>query len=162
MRNNIQVKRAFLDLLYIKTQVKKLLGHEEKYKALIAFMMSENFVESDEPIPSLKSMELILNLKTYTLRKLIIDLYNELFGNELKYGLGFPKLEVQFDLRYFEEQWGYFKCDKLAFIPRLGENITIPFLKARVGTDWFYVDSIRHILEGSTQRIEIGLKGGYL
>jgi hypothetical protein len=160
MKNTVSAKRAFLDLLFIKTQVNKLLSNEAKYKSLITFMMSENFLESNEPLPSLKSIELFLNLKSYKLRKLIIDLYNEIFGEELKYTLRFPKLEVYFDLAYFEGQKGCFKCDKLAFIPRVGENITISFLKAKVGTDWFYVDSVRHDFERNVQRIEISLKSG--
>lgn len=160
MKTNIPAKRAFLDLLYIKIQVNKLFGKEEKYRELISYMMSNDFLESSTTLPSLKSIELILNVKSYNLRKLIIDLYNEFFSNELKNSLRFPKLEVYFDLSYFEGQKGYFKCDKLVCIPRVGENITISFLKAKVGTDWFYVDSIRHDFEKDIQRIDISLKSG--
>ncbi|ALJ05186.1 hypothetical protein APS56_08640 [Pseudalgibacter alginicilyticus] len=161
MKTTVAAKRAFLDLLFIKNQVHKLLGNDEKYRKLIAFMMSNDFLESDEPLPSLKSMESSLNMKAHKLRKLITDLYNELFSYELKHGLKFNKLEIYFDLHCFEGQFGYFKCTDLAYIPRVGENMTIPFLKAKVGTDYFYVYSIRHTLENDVQRIDIRLNSGF-
>lgn len=160
MEYSVSAKRAFLDLLYIKSQINKLFGDDEKYGDLILYMMSKDFLESNERLPSLKSIEGTLGLSSSNLRKLIIDLYNEFFGNEVKYGLRFPKQEVYFDLSYFEGPKGYFKCEKLAFIPRVGENITISFLRARVGTDWFYVDHIRHDFEMDVQRIFISLKSG--
>lgn len=160
MSTTISVKRAFLDLLFIKTQVNRLMGNEPKYKDLIFYMMNNDFLDSNEPLPSLKSMELILKCKSHNLRKLIIDLYNEFFGDELKCSLRFSKLDVYFDLSYFEGTKGYFRCDELGFIPRVGENVTISFLKAKVGTDWFYVDSVRHDLYKDTQRIDITLKSG--
>jgi len=46
-------------------------------------------------------------------------------------------------------------------MPRIGENITVPFLRAKVGTDSFYVQDIRHQFFGSTHLIDIDLKGGY-
>lgn len=49
---------------------------------------------------------------------------------------------------------------KIMNLPRIGENVTIPFLKAKVDTDYFYVDDIRHHFEGNTQRIDIHLLSG--
>ena len=161
MKTTVAAKRAFLDLLFIKNQIHKLFANEEKYKSLVSFMMSKNFLESNEPLPTIKSMEQILGLRPHKLRKLIHDLYEEMFGNELNHALKFNKIEIYFDLHYFEGQYGYFKCSDLAFIPRVGENMTIPFLKAKVGTDYFYVDSIRHSLEYDVQRIDIRLNSGF-
>ncbi|APA65653.1 hypothetical protein [Maribacter sp. 1_2014MBL_MicDiv] len=160
MSTTVSVKRAFLDLLFIKSQLNRLLGDEPKYKDIISYMMTSTFLDSNEPLPSLKSMEQILNYKSHSLRKLIIDLYNEFFGEEIKNSLSFSKLDVYFDLSYFEGDKGYFKCNELCYIPRVGENITINFLKAKVGTDWFYVDKIRHDFYENTQIIEISLKSG--
>jgi len=160
MSTTVSVKRAFLDLLYIKSQLNRLLGDEPKYKDIISYMMTNRFLDSNEPLPSLKSMEQILNCKSHILRKLITDLYNEFFGEEMKYNLSFSKLDVYFDLSYFEGNKGYFKCDNLRYIPRVGENVTISFLQAKVGTDWFYVDSIRHDFYKNIQRIDISLKSG--
>lgn len=161
MSTQFSIKRAFLDLLFIKNQIHKLFGNDEKYKCLVSFMMSEDFLESNEPLPTMKSIEQTLGLKPHKLRKLIQDLYEEMFGNELNHALKFNKLEIYFDLHYFEGQYGYFKCSDLAFIPRVGENMTVPFLKAKVGTDYFYVDSIRHSLENDVQRIDIRLNSGF-
>ncbi len=161
MERQFSIKRAFLDLLFIKIQLKELFKDNENYHQLIGFMLSKDFLDSDEPLPTMKSMEQSLGLTSHKLRKLIHDLYEEMFGNELNHALKFNKLEIYFDLHYFEGQYGYFKCSDLAFIPRVGENMTIPFLKAKVGTDYFYVDSVRHSLEDEVQRIDIRLNSAF-
>lgn len=160
MERRLSVKRAFLDLLFIKIQLKGLFSDIEKYNQLIEFMLSKEFLDFDEPIPSLKQISFNLNLKPHTLRKLIHDLYNDVFTLEKDRYLNFGKAEIYFDLNYFENDRGYFQCKNISFIPRVGENITIPFLKAQVGTDYFYVDSIRHRLDSNIQSIYISLKSG--
>ncbi|WP_204345541.1 hypothetical protein [Psychroserpens algicola] len=160
MKRRFSIKRAFLDLLFIKVQLKDLFSKNDKYKQLIEFMLSKDFIDSDEYLPSLKQIGIELNIKPYTLSKLIKDLYNEVFDLEKENYLEFNKPEIYFDLNYFENDRGYFLCKNLAYIPRVGENIDIPFLKAQVGTDYFYVDSIRHSLDTNVQRIFISLKSG--
>ncbi|WP_223550508.1 hypothetical protein [Aestuariivivens sp. NBU2969] len=160
MERQFSIKRAFLDLLFIKIQLEKIFKGNQKYKELIDFMMSNDFLESDEPIPSLKQIGIDLDLKPYTLRKLIQDLYNEVFDIEKENFLVFNKTEIYFDLNYFENDRGYFKCNNLPYLPRVGENIDIPFLHAQVGTNYFYVDHIRHSFEADIQRIFISLKSG--
>ncbi len=161
MERQFSIKRAFLDLLFIKIQLKELFSGNEKYKQLIEFMFSKDFIESDEPIPSLKQMGIDLNLKPHTLRKQILNLYNDVFDLDKDNFLVFNNTEIYFDLNYFENDRGYFQCKNLSYIPRVGENITIPFLKAQVGTDYFYVDNIRHTFESNIQRIFISLKSGF-
>jgi len=160
MKRQFSIKRAFLDLLFIKTQLKELFKDNEKYNQLIEFMLSKEFLESDEPIPSLKQIGIDLELKPHTLRKLIKDLYNQVFDIEKDNFLKFNKTEIYFDLNYFENDRGYFQCKNLAYLPRVGENIDIPFLKAQLGTDYFYVDSIRHSFDSNVQRVFISLKSG--
>ena len=160
MERQFSIKRAFLDLLFIKIQLKELFKDNEKYNQLIEFMLSKDFLESDEPIPSLKQIGIDLELKPHTLRKQIQELYDEVFNIEKENFLKFNKTEIYFDLNYFENDRGYFLCKNLAYLPRVGENIDIPFLKAQVGTDYFYVDSIRHSFDSNVQRIFISLKSG--
>lgn len=50
----------------------------------------------------------------------------------------------------------------VAFLVIIPILVIIPFLKAKVGTEYFYVEDVRHCLVGQKQTIEIQLKGGYL
>ncbi len=161
MERQFSIKRAFLDLLFIKIQIKEIYKDYEKYKQLIEFMLSKDFLDYDEPIPSLKQIGIELNLKPHTLRKLIHDLYKDIFDVEKNNFLDFSNTEIYFDLSYFENDRGYFQCKNLKHLPRVGENITIPFLKAQVGTDYFYVERIRHTFDENIQRIDITLKSGF-
>lgn len=46
-------------------------------------------------------------------------------------------------------------------VPRVGENIDIPFFKAYLDTTVFYVESISHELNDQLHEINIHLKRGY-
>lgn len=50
---------------------------------------------------------------------------------------------------------------ELSQIPRIGENITVPFLEAEIGCNCFYVQDIRHHFGGIIHTIDIDLKGGF-
>jgi len=90
------------------------------------------------------------------LRKQLKDLYAELFDRKFN----FKEAEIIFEIEYFKN-YASFKCDELRYLPKIGENITIPFLKAEVGTEYFYVEDVRHYFEGQKQTIDIQLRGGY-
>lgn len=45
-------------------------------------------------------------------------------------------------------------------MPRVGENIEIPYFQAKIGCQMFYVDSIHHFLEDKKQKIGIFLRSG--
>lgn len=160
MERRFSIKRAFLDLLYIKSQLIELFKNDLKYQEILNYMNSTNFLESDEPIPSLKQIGKDLNLKPYNLSKLI-ELYEDVFDFESNLFLRFHKTEIYFDLRYFENDRGVVKCNRIPYLPRVGENIEIPFLKAQVGTSYFYVNEISHELSSKVQRIFIQLRSGF-
>lgn len=45
-------------------------------------------------------------------------------------------------------------------LPRIGENITLDFLKAKVGINFFYVEDIRYEFVLQKQIVFLMLKGG--
>ncbi len=71
----------------------------------------------------------------------------------------FNNLDIWFNLEYFK-RYASFRCTELAYLPRIVENITVPFLKAEIGSDHFYVQDIRHHFGGNTQTIGVDLKAG--
>ena len=86
-------------------------------------------------------------------------MHNQIFGftNNLK--LSFNKVINHFTIDYFRKNC-YFIMDKLEHLARVGENISLPFVKAIINTNWFYVEEIQHEFQDTTQNIHITLKVG--
>ena len=49
----------------------------------------------------------------------------------------------------------------MKYIPRVGEQVTVPFLMAKTGANQYYVKDIRHDFSGDKHTIDIDLKGGF-
>ena len=73
--------------------------------------------------------------------------------------LSFTKVKYELYFSNFNYRH-YMLIDSFPVALRVGENLTMPFLKAKMQTDRFYVSSIRHSFIRETQLIEVELKGG--
>jgi hypothetical protein len=62
-------------------------------------------------------------------------------------------------LSYFDSHH-FYTIKHLPVVPRVGENFTIPYFRAKVGSDWFYARSIEHQFEDNKQIIYIRLSDG--
>ena len=154
-------RRAIIDLLIIKEQVINTFGEEPKYKPFLDLIFAKDYLNDDElKLPTMKEISETLNIKYPQLSKLVKELYYKLFDGEQDFKFEFNKIEVIFFLRYFEN-YAQIKINNLAHLPRVGEQIDFSFVRAKVGTSMFYVDSIEHTFEGETQRIYITLRSGY-
>ena len=161
MKFRFSLKRAIIDILYIKEQVYPVFKDDERYKILLDFFMEKDYLSDDDyhPLPSYEEISIKTGIKTYDIRKKIKSLYDEIFDFDSGVKLRFRKTEIYFWLEYFKN-YTAFKCDELACVPRVGDNIEIPFLKAKINTDYFYVESIRHSFEGDRQIIHVNCKPG--
>lgn len=158
---NLSIKRILIDLLSIKDQLKRLFKNESEYTTLINFLTEKDYYNDDDiPLPNLKDIESKTGLKSNQLRKQLLNIYQELFEYDSEKILDFNSKEYYF---HFDSNKTYasFTLKNINHLPRIGENIRVPFLTAKLGLDFFYVEDIRHVFEGSTQKIEIYLKSGF-
>lgn len=161
MELKLSIKRVLLDLLSIREQVLDHFQENGRYESLLSFIAKKDYYNDDDvAFPSLVDIEKVTGLKSHILRKQLKGMYQEFFDFEKGRILDFGKTEIWFNLEDFKRH-GTFRTNKLPFLPRIGENICVPFLGAKVGTDFFYVQDIRHSLEGNRQIINIYLKGGF-
>lgn len=160
MELRVSVKQMLVDLLSIQPQVIKLYQDNIKYQALVKFLSAKDYYnDEDLPYPTLKDVEVGTGLASHKVRKQLKEIYNSFFDFETGYSFDFSSIEIWFNVEYFK-RYASFKCSNLKHLPRVGENIDLSFLRAKVGTNYFYVNEIRHFFENSKQRIEIYLKAG--
>ncbi len=160
MEQPISIKQVLIDLISIMPQVFKEFKDNDRYAQLLNFLNTKDYYNNDDiPYPTLKQIETETELKSYHIRKQLKEMYDKLFDYDYDYSFDFNDLEIIIHVEYYK-RYASIKCKKLQYIPRIGENITHPFLKAKIGTDYFYVQDIRHHFETNKHIIELFLKGG--
>ncbi len=161
MELQLSVKQMLLDIITIIPQLKRLYSRNEKYKAIIQFLDTNDFYnKEDVPYPTLKVIEKATGLKPHAIRKLITEMYYGIYDYENDFTFDFGKTEVIFTAEAYKN-CGIFKTNNLEHLPRVGENLKLPFLKAKTGTDLFYVQSIHHTFDNDKQLIDVRLKNGF-
>tara|TARA_R110001583_G_C5580419_1_gene402845 strand:+ start:90 stop:698 length:609 start_codon:yes stop_codon:yes gene_type:complete len=154
-------KLAIYYILTVKEQVIRVYGNESKYKAFLDFIFARDYAYDENlSIPSMKEIGNAIGMKYPKLFKLIRELYDNLFYDEENdFSFDFKNVEVYFRLQY-NNQIAEVKCSRLAYLPRLGEQVSMCFASAKIGEGFFYVDFIDHSFEGDTQKIYITLRSG--
>jgi hypothetical protein len=159
MEQKISVKRILVDLISIMPQIERDFKSKERYSQLIGFLSSKDYYEDEDlAYPTLKEIEAKTGLKTHQIRKQLKEIYEQLFDRE--YTFDFNQVEIYFYVEYFK-RYASVKCSNLTYLPKVGENIVFSFLKAKVGTNYFYVEDIQHHFEDKKQLIFLFLKGGF-
>ncbi len=154
------VKQALLDLLYVDVHLPKVAKDFPEYQTLINFIVTHRSLDDDDvPYPTIKEAAEATNIRYDKIRKQIQKLYELMFPfMEHKY-LKFTKVKYELSFSYFKN-YHFMVLDQFPVHLRIGENITMPFLRAKLQTDRFHITSIRHNFERDTQIIEIELEGG--
>jgi len=157
MIKTYSTKRAIIDLMIVKEQVKKLFSSNEKYKKLIEFIFDKDYLnDNDLNIPSIKTISLIVGLTSPKTTKLIKELYDEFLERKLK----FTETEVIFFMKYFDKHHQVIIKD-IKHLPKIGDQIDMSFVNAKIGIGMHYVNKIEHVFENNIQRIYVSLIAGY-
>ena len=150
-----------LDLSSMRSRAMGLLKNGKDYNTLLAAITEKDYYYDDSlKLPSLKELAEYTGLKYDVVRRQLRQIYEDLLPHdENGTPFYFNKVKYVFYLDGYKNKLSV-DVDTLPVTPRIGENITIPFFKAYVGTDYFYVADIRHILQDNLQIIDIHLKTG--
>lgn len=154
------VKQALLDLMYVDVQLPKVAKDHPKLESLIKFIVDHKSLNNDDiPYPSIKEASQATNIRYGKVRKQIQKLYEIMFPFMEHSYLKFTKAKYELYFSYFNHKH-YMLIDQFPVPLRVGENLTMPFLKAKLQTDRFYIYAIRHYFERDVQKVEVTLKGG--
>ena len=162
MKTQVSVKQIVIDFIYLKNQLRDLFKNNIEYKPIVEFLLAKDYLDEELnlPFPKIKDVEESTGLKAYTLRKILLKMHSEIFSYDTnRLNLKFQKVLYHFYIRFFD-----YRCDftmsSLSHLPRIGENIRLPFVSAKMPLTSFYVENIMHEFENDTQNITITLKVG--
>tara|TARA_B110000114_G_scaffold169369_1_gene193228 strand:- start:95 stop:697 length:603 start_codon:yes stop_codon:yes gene_type:complete len=161
MEWKVTTKEMLRDLLFILPQVEEKYGELESYKTLICYLKENNWTE-DESLCVL-TIKMIMEATGLSRQKLSTKLkriYNELFSSEETIDFEFSESELIFCVPDSKENH-LFRFKGVKHIPKVGENVSLPFLDSKVRSQSFYVESVYHEFRGNKHEIFIGLKSGY-
>lgn len=161
MLQKITTKGMLMDLCSLINQTKHLLNNGKDYQILLKYLIKNNFWWDDDKVfPTIKNLMAETNLSNSKVQRMIKQMYKDLvLCGEEQLLIEFDEVEYIFGLSYFDKSY-YFSTRKLPFVPRVGENVNIPYFKNNVGTTSFYVNKIIHEFFDRTYSIYIQLNSG--
>ncbi|MEO8255187.1 MAG: hypothetical protein ABI554_12470, partial [Flavobacterium sp.] len=141
---------------------RELFKDKIEYKPIVDFLLAKDYLDDDLniPFPKMKDVEEGTGIKSYTLRKILLKMHSEIFSYDTnRLNLKFNNVLYHFYIRFFD-----YRCDftisKISHLPRIGENIRLPFVSATMPLTSFYVENIMYEFENDTQNVTITLKVG--
>ena len=153
-------KAAVLDLIYLQDQLEVLVIKFPEYKPLVNILCAHDYFDDnlDIPIPTMTSLSRDTGIRFPKVKKQLKEIHDLIFletgenlcFNKTRYRICFTNNDNHFEIN----------LKSLPVIPRVGENLDIPFIKARSSWELFYVEKIDHVFDKGTQIIEIWCKIG--
>ncbi|RIJ42669.1 hypothetical protein D1627_02095 [Pontibacter oryzae] len=141
-----------------------LLKQDKPYTKLLQHILIDNdYYSKSVPLPSIKELAKALGLNYAELRRQILEVYDDLgLGDEVVPTFSFPKVRYTFMLRGMtKDKYLYLEVDQLPVMPRVGENINLPFFSAYMRTTQFYVENVEHEFTDGLQEVVFSLREGY-
>lgn len=130
------------------------------YNEFLKLLLEKEFFNDHQNI-NISKISKLTGFSTVKISKWLKEIYNDIILlNEEKPELFCCGNEIQVDLRcsYFDEYQIF--TISLNTIPNKGDSFQFPFIKAKIGNDYFYVDAIYYQLENNKMEISITLKSG--
>jgi len=136
-----------------------LRGPDQPFTAFLKWLLENEFQGCN--FDSIQKMARAFNAPSAKVTGWIVQIYEAVFElnsekPELFYAGAIPhRLHCQHN-----DLFATLDCG-LQVTPRLYEAFRIPFLKAKMELDFFYVERVEHLLEGGLHQIDIILKAGF-
>jgi hypothetical protein len=157
--NKITLKSSLQSLLEIPKQVQNRFRNDEKYQPIVEFILNQKYDDDNYSLPTIKEIEQITGLRRNLLNKYLIEMYNSIVDDELNFDYTINKTEIYFLVRH-DKTYSAFRCHNLSFLPKVGDNFTIPYLRTKFRFDMFYVYDVHHNFIDDVHAIYISLKQG--
>ena len=156
-------KEVLRNISSLKANALKLLENGKPYASLLRYILEQNFSTIGIlKIPTLKAISRESGIQYDKVRKYLNEIYQDLLFDPDAYPVfNFSKIHYEFVI----EGWTKDKSitalvDKLPVVPRVGDNITLPFFTAYLQSSFFHVEKVEHEFDEDEQVVVIYLKVG--
>lgn len=160
MAENMRSKGMIMDISSMSKFAIQLLGKGKEYEPLLRLILKIDPYDEDEPIPAVKTFSEKLKMPYTLIRKQLNAIYNDLISYESDVQFNFKKAVYEFRI-HGREEYLTWKVDMLDPIPRVGENISLPYFSEYLDDRNFYVKSITHEFFVDEHIVAISLLGGW-
>lgn len=154
-------KGMLLDISAMRSQALQLLNRGKEYDDFLNYWLSKyNYWDDDSSFPTLKEVSSETGLSNSKLKRFVKLIFDDLIlGKDEGVEIIMNKIEYMFWMTYFDKSHVFIVKD-LPVVPRVGEEVDLPFFKNTVGTTSFYVESVKHEFQDAKQYVVIRLKSG--
>lgn len=137
-------------------------GPDKAYKPFLKSLIDCRYLEGREEKTTIKKIAGSFGLKTTKVTKWLHEIYNDILelNNDQEALFTNDKTPITLFFRYFDSS-GSFTIG-LDIIPRVYEEFNMYFIKAKVGTEMFWVKKVEHEYSDEGVRIFLWLEGGIL
>ena len=162
--SSLSLKQVILDISSMRNFAAKLLKEENTYNKILEYLIFKNiYYDEDAHLPLIKDIIKELNITYGKFKKELLKLYSELIDQDYenpKIPFCFSEVEYFFSLQSYGI-YAHFTAKHLRHIPRVGEAVDIPYFRAKLGGDYFFVEKINHEFYDGKHVIYITLKRGF-
>jgi hypothetical protein len=160
---SLSTKEMLLNIWSMRAAALKLASNGKGYSGFLKILLENYYNDDDLPFPSLKEFSVMSGLRYEKVRKYIADIYQDLvFDGENRPVFSITKVKYTFNIRGRKQDlFMSMVVAQLPVLPRVGEEVSIPFFSAYLKEAHFYVEEVRHKLEEDTHTIEIWVQPGY-
>lgn len=156
----IRARDILSNLSNARPALAKLKGQGKEYDPLIDVIIN---IGEEDPIPASKDLQAQFSIKPAKLKKWVDNLYED-FLTAIRMDsciLEFTDVEHRICI-YGYRSFVSFSC-KLPVVPRVGEEISIPFISAYASGSGgsYYVYDVRYELVDSTMIVDIWVRQGF-
>ena len=162
MENKFTIKGMILDICSMRPHISRLLTSDKPYVPILEYLMTFDYYDDDNfIIPTAKMIETETGIKYGKIRNLLEMIYHEITTPyyESNLELNFSKIEVIFHLKGFRGNIS-FKTKQISCIPKVGDDISIPFFNEITGTTIFHISQVYHEIIGDLQQVNLFLAVG--
>jgi hypothetical protein len=150
------------DISSMSWALKPLLNQGKDYDGLLSYIIDKNWYYPDDGrinIPAVKDLINDTGIPYGKFKKYLNEIFEDIRTSD-KLILSFTGIEYWFNITSFRNSLS-FRVKSLPVLPRIGEQMRIPYFHSYLQTDFFYVSNITHEFENGIQVITIHLKEGF-
>ncbi len=159
----MSTKEMLMDISSIRSKAMRLIEKGNAYNVLLKHILARDlFYDDQASMPSLKDLSAATGLQYGKIRKYVEEIYHDLvLYHEARPVFSFTKVRYEFLIRgWRKNKFMSLQADELPIMPRVGEEVSIPFFSAYLRAAHFFVEEINHYFEEETQVVKLWLRPG--